>query len=410
MAIVPRAILLIGDGMSDRPVAEFGEKTPLEAAKVPHLNRLAKEGECGLMDPIAPGVRAGSDTSHLALLGYDPHKTYTGRGPFEAAGIGMEVKKGDICFRCNFSTVDDQMKVVDRRAGRIDSGTEELAAALNGLEIEGVTCYFKESVEHRAALVLRGEGLGHAVTDADPHQEGEMVHEVEAQDQASRKTAQVVNYFVQTSYERLDQHPVNQARRAEGKLPANIVLPRGAGVAPHLEAFSRKYGFAGACVVEVGLIKGIGRYLEMEVVDVPEATGGYDTNELALAKAVIAALNRNQFVICNFKAPDLAGHDADFQRKVETLQKLDHLAAYLLEHMPEGCYLILTADHSTPISVQDHSGDPVPIVFWGPGVRVDSVTRYDERSVTAGGLGRIRGMDLMNILTNLMGTQEKFGA
>jgi len=148
----------------------------------------------------------------------------------------------------------------------------------------------------------------------------------------------------------------------------------------------------------------------MEVVDVPEATGGYDTNELALAKAVIAALDRNQFVLCNLKAPDLAGHDADFKRKVEALGKLDRLLAYLLEHMPESCHLILTADHSTPISVRDHSGDPVPIVFWGPGVRVDSVTKYDERSVTGGGLGRIKGMDLMNLLTNLMGTQEKFGA
>lgn len=410
MRPVAKAILLIGDGLGDRPVAELNGQTPLEAADTPNLDRIAVEGECGLLDPIAPGIRAGSDTAHLALLGYDPHRTYTGRGPFEAAGIGMDVRGGDVCFRCNFSTVDDDMTVTDRRAGRINQGTHELAAALDGTEINGATCLFKESVEHRAALIIRGDDLGHDVTDTDPHEEGAKVHQAQGGDPASEKTAAIVNQFVQRSHEILSQHPVNQKRVAEGLLPANIALPRGAGVAPHLEPFHQRYGITGACIVEVGLIKGLARYLQMEVIDVPGATGGKDTDELALARATVEAIGRHGFVLCNLKAPDLGGHDDDPQQKIGAAQKLDRLAGYLREQLGDRAFLAVTGDHSTPCAVGDHSGDPLPIVIAGPGVRTDAVTAFGERPCAHGGLHRISGGDLMNILTNLMVVQAKFGA
>jgi len=196
-----KALILIGDGMGDRPVSQLGGKTPLEVAQTPNLDRIAREGECGLMDPIAPGIRAGSDTSHLAILGYDPFECYTGRGPFEALGIGMDVKPGDIAFRCNFATVDEDLVVLDRRAGRIREGTHELAEALNEEigEIEGVRCIVKESVEHRAALILRGEGLGDKVSDVDPHETGRKIHEAEGEDEPSRRAARVLNEFVRRS-------------------------------------------------------------------------------------------------------------------------------------------------------------------------------------------------------------------
>jgi 2,3-bisphosphoglycerate-independent phosphoglycerate mutase len=407
-----KGIILVADGLGDRPVATLNGLTPLEAAAIPLLDRLAKEGECGLMDPIAPGIRAGSDTSHLALLGYDPHQVYTGRGPFEVAGVGLEVKGGDICFRCNFSTVDDRMVIKDRRAGRINRGTDQLAAALNGLEIGGVKCLFKESVEHRCALLLRGPGLGCKVSDADPHAEGEKVLLAVGADEASKKTAAVVNEFVKRSYELLKKHPVNLAREKAGKPPANIVLPRGAGEAPHLQPFKERYGFSGAAVVETGLIAGIARYLEMGLPAVPGATGGYDTDEIAIARAIAEALKENDFVLCNFKAPDLAGHDGDPMKKIECAQKLDRLAAELVKNLPPGVpvHLVITADHSTPVAFKDHSGDAVPIIFWGPNVRTDGVEKFGERPCAAGSIGRIRGSWIMNLLTNLMGTQEKFGA
>jgi 2,3-bisphosphoglycerate-independent phosphoglycerate mutase len=322
----------------------------------------------------------------------------------------MEVRRGDICFRCNFATVDDQFNVVDRRAGRIDSGTHELAQALDGLKVGDVTCVFKESVEHRAALILRGPDLGPDVGDADPHEEGARVLVVEGSDAAGERTAQAVNDFVCRSHESLEDHPVNQARRKAGKPPANIVLPRGAGVAPHLESFEDRYGFTGACIVEVGLIKGLGRYLEMEVVDVPGATGSRETDEGALADAVLAALGRHPFVLCNMKAPDLSGHDGNPKAKAEDIEKLDRLVQRVVEGLQEPACLAVTGDHSTPCSVQDHSGDPVPIVMWGPGVRTDAVKAFGERPAQTGGLGRIRGHDVMSILTSLTARQEKFGA
>mgnify|MGYP003797270493 CR=1 FL=1 len=409
----PKGILLVGDGLGDRPVAELGSRTPLEAAEKPNMDRLAAEGECGIMDPIAPGVRAGSDTSHLALLGYDPYECYTGRGPFEAAGIGMDVKQGDVAFRCNFTTVNDDMVVTDRRAGRITEGTEQLAAAVNGMQIEDVTCLFKESVAHRGALVLRGPGLGANITDTDPHVEGAHVHEakpVDPNDAASAKTARIVNQFVKKSYEALKDHAVNKAREASGQKPANIILPRGAGLAPSLTPINERFGLTSACVAETGLIKGVAKYVGMKIIDVPEATGGLDSNLIAMAKAIIETLKDHNFVLCNVKGPDVAGHDAKAQVKVDFIQIMDEMVGYLLDNVDENTYIALTADHSTPISVKDHSGDPVPIAFWGPGVRTDKVMHFDERSVTSGGLHRIRGCYIMNILTQLMAIQEKFGA
>jgi 2,3-bisphosphoglycerate-independent phosphoglycerate mutase len=415
-----KGVLIIGDGLADRPVVELDGRTPLEAADTLNLDNVAAAGECGQMDPIGPGVRAGSDTSHLALLGYDPFKVYTGRGPFEAAGIGMEIRGGDICFRCNFSTLEGELKlhdgqfsgakIIDRRAGRIASGTADLIAVINGMQIEDVTCFAKESVEHRAALVLRGPGLGSLVSDVDPHEEGAVPHGAHGQDEPSEKAARIANEFVLRSWQALKDHPVNKARIAEGKPPANVLLPRGAGVAPDLKPFEQQHGIKGACVVETGLIAGIGRYLNMTIPDVPGATGGADTDELALARMICKMLNDHDFVLCNFKAPDLGGHDSKAQAKIAAAQKLDNLVGYVLANCPEGTHIAVTADHSTPISFGDHTGDTVPFAVCGPNVRPDRVKKFDERSVVGGAIARIRGSDVMSILTNLMGVQEKFGA
>lgn len=405
-----KTIILLGDGMGDRPVPALSGRTPLEVARKPNMDEVAIMGECGLLDPIAPGVRVGSDTAHLAILGYDPYTSYTGRGPFEAAGTGLEVRGGDVAFRCNFATVNEDLVVIDRRAGRIEEGTDQLAAALNGMEIMGAKVLFRESVAHRAALVLRGIGLGFNVTDVDPHAENVKIHEAHGLDDESKKTAQIINEFVRRSYEILKDHPVNKERERNGLLPANIVLPRGAGVAPKLQSFQEKYGLKGACIVEVDLVKGVGMYLGMTTPNVPGATGGYDTNIDAIAKAVEDALSDHDFVLCNIKGMDVAGHDGKHEEKIMMIEKMDRLVGHLLNLMGDDTILVLSADHSTPVTFKDHTGDPVPIAIAGPGVRTDSVRRFDERSVVCGGLMRIRGMDLMRIITNLLGIQEKFGA
>lgn len=412
-----KGIIFIGDGMGGRPLPELSGKTTLEAQDTPSLDLAAREGECGLMDPIAPGRPAGSDTAHMALLGYDPLEYYRGRGPFEARGVGIAVQPGDVAFRCNFATVEGR-KVVDRRAGRIKAGTDELAAAVSqgAGEIGGVQCIFEPSVEHRAALVLRAEGLSHQITEVDPHEAGvdywDAKPEQDAEDpDAAQRTAAIINEFVRRTREILDKHPVNQARRERGELPANIVLPRGAGTAMHLQPLEERYGLRSAMIVEVDLVRGLGEYLKMDVVRVPGATGGQDTDEIAIAKAVVAALEDHDFVLANIKAPDLGGHDGDYQAKMEAIAKVDRAVGYLLDNMDfSAATVAITADHSTPVSVGDHSGDPVPIAFYGMGLRPDDVQTYGERPCAKGGIGRMRGMDLMNVLSNYIAASEKFGA
>lgn len=415
-----KILLVICDGMGDRPAPALKGKTPLQAAKKPALDKLAAEGACGIMDPIGPGIRPGSDTAHLALLGYDPYKVYTGRGPFEALGVGMDVECGDVSLRCNFSTVDENMVVTDRRAGRIGEGTQELEKAIDGMNIGGVSVKFKAAVEHRAVLLLRDRKypLSADVTDCDPHSEGLRVAKcaptqsakTEDELEAAQFTANVINDFVAKSYEVLKNHPVNQKRIKEGKPPANIILPRGAGIAPFIDPLEKKYGLKSSCVAGITLVRGICRFVGMKIVEVPGATGTADTDIKAKFDAALRELDTKDFVLVNIKAMDLFGHDDDAKGKAAFAQKIDAHCKRLMSSVNDGTIIAITADHSTPCSVRDHSGDPVPLAVWGNGVRPDCVRSFDEVSCAQGALGRIRGSDLMPILLDLANRGEKFGA
>ena len=403
---------MIIDGMADRPLQEFGFKTPLEKAATPNMDKLVENGICGIMDPIKPGIRAGSDTSHISILGYDPYEVYTGRGPFEAAGVGVDVLEGDIAFRCNFSTADDDGIITDRRAGRIRERTDELSDSINSMDtIDDVKIIFKESTGHRAVLVLRGEGLSDKVTAADPKYDGKKWTKVEPLDETPEaiKTADILNKVVQKSYELLKEHPLNLERIRNDENPANIILPRGAGAVPHVQPFSDKYGLKAACIAETGLIKGIGKIMGMDIIDVEGATGGVDTNLDNIAQGILDTASKDyDFLLINIDGADEAGHDGNADEKLEFIQKADEVVGKL--KTLKDFYFILTADHSTPISVMDHTGDPVPIIINGPGIRVDDVKTYNERAASNGGLCRIRGSDVMNILMDLMNKSTKFGA
>ena len=406
---------MIIDGMGDRPIKDLEYKTPLEAANTPNMDKLAEIGINGIMDPIRPGIRAGSDTSHISILGYDPYEVYTGRGPFEAAGIGLDVIAGDIAFRCNFSTQNEEGIIVDRRAGRIREGTEEIAKSINSLKLDGfedIDIIFKESTGHRAVLVLRGPGLSDKVSDADPKHEGKHPKEVVPLDDSpeASKTAAILNKFVKTSYDVLKDHPINLKRINEGENPANVVLPRGVGAVPHIVPFGEKYGVKAACIAETGLIRGIGKITGMDLIDVEGATGGIDTNLENMTASIVEAAKGNdyEFILINIDGADEAGHDGQMEEKVKFIEKVDAVIGEVMEI--EDLYFILTADHSTPVSVMDHTGDPVPIIIKGPEVKVDNVNSFSERAAAYGGLCRIRGSDIMNILMDFMNKSEKFGA
>jgi 2,3-bisphosphoglycerate-independent phosphoglycerate mutase len=400
-----KAIVLICDGLGDRP--SIDGKTPLQAAETPNIDHISEAGINGLIDVISPGIVPGSDTAHLALFGYDPYTYYPGRGVFEALGADMELHKGEVAFRANFATVDEQMRVIDRRAGR--KGSQELAEALNGLEIDGITIALRNTTQHRCAVVMNGKHLSKFVSDVDTHVAESTVQECKPlkEGEDARETAAVVNKFVRLSYEILNDHPVNEERRRRGELPANILLLRGAGSYEHVVPIKERFGFNAACVAGASLYKGVAKYLGMDIIPVEGATGMADTNLHNKAEATLQSLETHDFVFVHVKDTDNEGHDGNFDGKKNFISRVDkELVARLKD---ADAYIALTGDHSTPVPLKRHSSDPVPVVICGEGVRKDNVTHFDEFSVASGGLHRIRGIDLMPMLADYMGYYIMYG-
>ena len=410
--IAEKVLFLVLDGISDRPCEALDGQTPLAAARTPVLDRLASEGVCGIMDTIAPGIRPGSDTSHLALLGYPPQDYYTGRGPLEAEGTGIHMTAGMIGFRCNFATTDESGLVTDRRAGRI-SGTEPLARAIReGVDLSalGVGFRFESGAGHRAALALTGEGLGDAVSSNDPKAEGARPLAIRplSDDPADEKTARACNEFIRQSTDILARHPLNAQRAEEGLPPANLLLIRGAGKMGTLPSFQERYDLSGSVISAATLISGIGKAVGLEHIPVPGTTGSADSDLDAKVEAVLGELGRKDFVLANIKGADEAGHDGKAVEKRDFIEVIDAALEPLLALTDT--LIIICADHSTPCSVMDHSADPVPVVIRGPGVRVDRVDRFDEVACAEGGLNRIRGRDIMPIILDLINKSHKYGA
>lgn len=402
--------------MADRPLKELGWKTPLEVARKPSMNHLASVGVCGIMDIIAPGIPPGSDTATLALLGYDAIKVYSGRGAFEALGWGMEVLDGDVCFRCNFATVDEKFNVLDRRAGRIaDADAAKLAESLKAAELSdpSVKFLFANTVQHRGVLVLRGSKLSSAIGDSDPGTVGEKVLEIKPLDESleAKFTAGILNELMQKFHEVLKAHPINKERVTRGQPPANIILLRGAGTLPKIKSIREIYGIDAVCVAATTLIRGVCKAAGMRLLDVKGATGTVQTDYMAKAKAAVKALEKSDFVLLHVKAPDVASHDGNAKQKVEVIEKIDRMLAYILNKVDLGeTYVALTADHTTSCVTGNHEGDPVPLAIMGPYVRGDDVEEFGERTCAKGGLGRLKGKDLMPILMNFLGKVKKFGA
>lgn len=413
-----KAVLIIADGMADVPLKELKAKTPLEAAERPSLNRIAESGICGLIDVIAPGTPPGSDTAHLALLGYDVMEVYSGRGALEAIGSEIDILPNDLAFRCNFATVNEDFEVVDRRAGRIENEDAAGLAVAVGESLrmdppEVGDVLFKNTVQHRAILRFSGPNLSPMVSDTDPHRTGVEVPKAHSLDTSreARNTANILNQLTQQFHEVLKNNPINVERKKKGLLPANIILCRGVGQLPEIDPLNLLYGIHPAAIAAVPLVKGICKVAGMRLLLVPGATGTYETDVMAKAKAAVKALESYDFVLIHFKSTDIASHDGKPQKKVEMIEKLDALAGFLLSNVDiEETFIIVTADHTTSSIKKEHSGEPVPVAIMGPNVRIDDVKEFGERACAEGGLGRILGRDLMPILVNLLGKAEKAGS
>jgi 2,3-bisphosphoglycerate-independent phosphoglycerate mutase len=407
-----KILFVVLDGISDRPCPELGGLTPLAAAKKPVLDRLAREGICGIMDTIAAGVRPGSDTAHLALLGYDPYKYYTGRGPLECEGTGIHMEPGMIGFRCNYATISRDGIITDRRAGRIHDTSALSMAIQEGVDLKnfGVEFTFRSGAGHRASLALKGEGLGHCVSSNDPKKDSVAPLNVKPVKQTAgdQKTAAVCNEFIRQSGRILFDHTINRERLKNGFPPANIVLMRGAGEMGHFEPFSKKYGLSGSVISAASLINGIGNAVGLVRVHVEGITGSQDSNIPGKISAALHELENKDFVLVNIKGADESGHDGLAEQKRDFITKTDAALAPLLD-IPD-CVIVVCADHSTPCTIRDHSADPVPVLIHGDGVRVDDVERFDEYTCAKGGLNRICGAALLPTALDLINKAHKFGA
>lgn len=402
-----KSLLIICDGMGDRLTK--GE-TPLEAADKPYMDKIAKEGITGIMDTVRTGVRPGSDTAHLSLFGYDPFKTYTGRGPFEAYGAGLDLKKGDVAVRCNFATLKDG-KIIDRRAGRYESGLKKLTKELEGVEIDNTEIVFKQCKGHRAVLILKGDNLSSKISNTDP--EGLNVPPDKSipldSNPDSKRTAEILNKFTEMSRKIFSDHEVNKERVKKGELPANIVLARGAGLKPDLPSFESRYGVKGVCISATSLIIGVCRAMDMDIIEVDGATGHIDSEIGGKAEATINALKDYDFVFLHIKGTDEASHDGNFDSKKEMIERIDREVLKPILNKVEDTTIVLTADHSTPVGIRQHSADPVPIAILGD-VRTDSVKKFSERECVKGGLNRICGRYLMDVILDLSDKAKLFGA
>jgi 2,3-bisphosphoglycerate-independent phosphoglycerate mutase len=406
-------MLVVLDGLTDRPLDELDGGTPLQAADTPCFDRLVAEGQTGLMHVIGPGITPGSDAAHLALFGYDPMENYPGRGPLEALGGGIESKPGDVAFRSNFATVDSDFEVVDRRAGRQFTKEEHqiLKNELDGLEIDGIRISFVPTVQHRGAIVLRGDGLSGDITDTDPHEVGVEVLESKAKSKDAEKTANVVNKLGKIAHNRFKDLDLNENRKERDLPPVNALLLRGAGQHAEIPTIRKKYGIRSAALAGGALYIGAAKYVGMEYFDVEGHIGTIDTNYENVGKQAIKCIHDGyEYIFVHLKATDNAAHDGDIERKILAIEKADRMVEQIVEEVGNQLVLAVTGDHTTPTSVRDHTADPVALLLWSEFIRPDSVTNYSEFDAGRGCLHTILGRDLMPILLGYAGYIGKMGA
>jgi 2,3-bisphosphoglycerate-independent phosphoglycerate mutase len=392
--IVPaqtKIAMIIMDGLGGLPL-EPGGKTELETARTPNLDALAAQSNLGLTVPVGPGITPGSGPGHLAIFGYDPIEYEIGRGALEALGVDFELGPDDVAARGNFCSVDAAEVVTDRRAGRIPTEVgRELAQLLRTIRIDGAEFFVETVKEHRFAFVMRGPGLGAALTDTDPHTTGVPPLPVRALQPGSGKAARLANQFVK------------RARRLlVDRRPANMILLRGFARFPRVPTYEELYGLRAAAIAVNGMYRGVARSVGMTVLDVDGDTPA----------AEFAALEKNwgefDFFYLHIKKTDTAGEDGDFAGKVRAIEKVDALMPRLMALGPD--VVIVSGDHSSPALLRSHSWHPVPTLLYSRFVRADGIAEFGERTCARGSLSVLPAKDVLPMALANAQRLTKFGA
>ncbi len=392
----PPTLLLIIDGLPDRPVRALGNRTPLQAANTPTFDRLAREGQSGLADPIAPGVVADTAAGTLAILGQAPLALK--RGPVEALGAEIQLSPGDVALRANLATMEDG-QVLDRRAGRIREGAKELAEAIDRLTLPGhlagsLEIRVKPATEHRLAVVLRGPRLSSAIRGSDPGESAIPGPPLtpspnDPDNEPAVLTASALALFEQEARRVLEDHPVNRKRRKQGLPVANCLLTRGAGhihrLVP-LEEFGLPLKIS--CVGADRTILGLTGWLGSRILTEETMTANLDTDLSRKFELAERALKRNDLVVLHVKGADIAAHDQRPDLKVDFLERVDRELGHLIERLATPTRITIASDHATLSESGQHAADPLPVLIWGEGWEADAVETFDEHACAAGALQR----------------------
>ncbi len=390
-----KLVLVVLDGLGDIATEETGFRTPLEAAKTPNLDALAKHGAQGRMIPVAPGITPGSGPGHLGLFGYDPLEFEVGRGVIEALGLGIDLKAGDVAARANFCSLDAKGIVTDRRAGRIDTKVCEAQVALLAKKIKkvgDVEVIIKAGKGHRFVVIFRGKGLEGPVSDTDPHREGLPIATAWPLQKNAKttKTAKVIANFYKQALPLL-----------KGCKPANGFLMRGIAHQPNIATFQERYGLRAAAIAIYPMYKGLAQLVGMKKIEGPSTV----KEEF---EAVVDALKGFDFVFVHVKATDMAGEDGDFPAKVAAIEEADAALAILMKEMPT--VLAITGDHSTPVPMKGHSWHPQPVLIYGDIAGWDGLDRFTERGANHGSLGIFEAKYLIRLMQANAKRLDKFGA
>ncbi len=387
-----KSIIILGDGMADEPIEALGGKTPMQYANTPYMDKLAEMGVTGRMKTVADGFHPGSEVANMAVLGYDLPTVYEGRGVLEAASIGYDLKPGEMAMRCNLVCVEGDI-LKNHSSGHITTEeANELICFLNE-QLGSDRIHFYTGVSYRHLLVVKG---GDKRLDCTPphdvplHPFRPLMIKPEVPE--AQETAELLNDLILKSQEILKDHPVNRRRIAIGKDPANSIWPWSPGYRPAMQTMQEMYGIRqGSVISAVDLIRGIGVYAGLKVIDVEGATGLYDTNYEGKAHAALEALKTNDFVYLHVEASDEAGHEGDIDLKIRTIEDLDKRAIGIifeeLQKWDEPVAIAVLPDHPTPCAIRTHTNIPVPFLIYKPGQEPDGVTRFDEFSVLEGKYG-----------------------
>ncbi|MBI3287853.1 MAG: 2,3-bisphosphoglycerate-independent phosphoglycerate mutase [Chloroflexi bacterium] len=386
-----KIVFLIVDGLGGLAMGGKGG-SELQVARTPNLDALAAGSLCGLLEMVAPGVTPGSGPGHLALFGYDPVQRHIGRGVLSALGIDFPLRENDLAARVNFATLDEDGRVIDRRAGRISTerARELCQKVKSAVDLSPVEIFFEAEREHRAALILRGPNLEADLTDTDPQATGVSPRTCRATHPRAEGTAELINRFLQQT-----RHILSDAA------PANMVLLRGFAQYEKYPSLEERYGLRAIAIAKYPMYRGLARLLGMTIL---EPYRDYAD----MLERLRSRLAEYDFFFLHIKEADSRGEDGDFEGKVRILEEIDGLTPALQDLRPE--VLVVTGDHSTPSALRAHSWHPVPVLLHSPSARADGTPHFDEYHCARGGLGTRPAVELMSLALAHAGRLTKYGA